>query len=79
MKKALDFLVQYVGNPSSFPYKEISNWESAENGLGVLIYRGARYFNEPEYQKIWEDTFEERLESEWILLVMPSFEGTGSP
>ncbi|MEX0928932.1 MAG: alginate lyase family protein [Balneolales bacterium] len=74
LKNALDFMIQYIGKPDTFPYEQISNWESAENGLGILIYRAGRYFNDPEYQRLWEESFAEKLERDWILMVMPGLE-----
>lgn len=71
LKKALDYLIGYIGREAEWPYEQISGWESTENNLGLLIRRAARIYENQHYQNIWENTFSERLKNDWRLLVEP--------
>jgi hypothetical protein len=69
LKKALDYLIGYIGREQDWPYEEISDWERTENNLGLLVRRAARIYKNEEYQKLWENIFSERLKNDWRLLV----------
>lgn len=71
MQKALDFLIPYIGNEDDWPYEQIAAWESTEDDLGHLVRRAALVYKNDNYQKIWDDTFYERLKTDWQLLVIP--------
>jgi hypothetical protein len=73
LQKALDFLIKYIGKKSEWEWEQISGWEQAENGLGLLIRSAGRHYNKPEYKTLWENTFSERMKSDWSLLVTPDF------
>lgn len=69
IQKALDYLIAYVGRESDWKFPQISSWESAENSLGWQIRRAAKIYDNQKYQQIWEDTFADRLNDHWTLLV----------
>jgi hypothetical protein len=71
LQKALDFLISYIGKKEEWKWQQITEWESTEDGLGLLIRRAARYYNDPNYKEIWEKDFADRLKSDWNLLVTP--------
>lgn len=71
LKRALDFLAGYIGNQAEWKWQQIGGWAPTENRLGLLLRRGALYFNEPSYKKIWEEQFSGKLNDEWTLLVTP--------
>lgn len=71
LQKALEFLVDYLGRESDWPWEQITDWEQTENSLGLLVRRAARYYNNPEYQIIWEQTFSKRMGDHWTLLTTP--------
>lgn len=71
IRKALDFLVGYIGKEKEWQWQQIGGFRGSMNNLGLLVRRAARYYNEPVYDKLWKDEFEESLKSEWSLLVIP--------
>ena len=71
LQAALEFLTDYLGRPAEWPWEQIDGWEQAENNLGLLIRRAGRYYSNPEYQIIWEQTFASKLSDHWNLLVIP--------
>ncbi len=71
LKKALDYLIGYIGREREWPFEQISGWDNTENRLGLLIRKAAWIYKDEKYQKLWEDTFEERMNDDWSLLVFP--------
>lgn len=71
LRKALDFLAGYIGRTEEWKWQQIGGFRSSENNLGLLIRRAARYYNEPQYKKMWEELFAEKLKIDWNLLVTP--------
>jgi len=71
IQKALDFLVGYIGREKGWPYQQIANWEAVGNQLGLVVRSAALIYKNGSYQKLWEDTFYERMKSNWSLLVIP--------
>jgi unsaturated chondroitin disaccharide hydrolase len=71
LQKALDYLIGYIGREHDWPYEEISDWERTENNLGLLVRRAARIYENENYHELWENTFYERVKSDWSLLVSP--------
>ncbi len=71
LKSALDYLLQYVGKENEWPYQQISSWEEVENRLGLIVRRAALIYHDDTYKRIWHDIFEERVKSDWSLLVIP--------
>jgi hypothetical protein len=71
LQKALDYLTEYIGKEQVWLYQQITSWESTENDLGLIIRRAARIYENESYQKIWEETFYEKLKTDWSLLVIP--------
>jgi hypothetical protein len=74
LEKSMDFLIQYIGREADWPYEQISNWSEVENDLGLIVRRASRIYENESYQKLWEDTFYERLKSNWTLLVIPGYQ-----
>ena len=74
LQKALDYLIEYIGRESDWPYEQITSWENTENDLGLIIRRASRIYENEAYHKLWEETFYERLKSNWSLLVVPGFQ-----
>jgi len=74
LQKALDFLIQYIGREADWPWEQISGWEQTENNLGLIVRRAARIYENEDYQKLWEDTFYERLKTDCSLLVIPEYQ-----
>ncbi len=74
LQKALDFLIAYIGREKDWPYQQISGWEHAEDRLGLLVRSAAQIYKNEEYQKLWEDTFYERLKTNCDLLVVPGYQ-----
>lgn len=74
LKKALDYLIGFIGREQDWPYEQISGWESTENNLGLLVRRAARIYENQDYQNLWESTFSERLKNDWRLLVEPELQ-----
>lgn len=68
---ALDYLLQYVGKEDEWPYQQISSWEGVENRLGLIVRRAALIYKNEDYKRIWQEVFEERVKSDWSLLVIP--------
>ncbi len=73
LRKALDFLIKYIGRENEWEWEQISGWKQPEDGLGLVIRNAAGQYNKPEYKAIWENTFSERMKSDWSLLVTPGF------
>jgi len=73
LRRALDFLVSYIGNEDKWQWQQIGGFSSSENNLGLLIRRAARYYDEPQYNKMWEELFAEKMKTDWNLLVTPGF------
>ena len=71
LNQALEFLSEYMGKESEWPWEQIDGWEQPENNLGLLIRRAARYYQNAEYQIIWEDAFSPEMKTHWSLLVIP--------
>lgn len=71
LQTALDYLIGYISREHDWPYEEISDWERTENNLGFLVRRAARIYENESYKNLWENTFFERVKSDWILLVSP--------
>lgn len=71
LRKALDFLIQYIGREDDWPYLQIHGWESTENSLGMLIRKAARIYNDEDYASLWKDKFYDRNKTNWSLLVIP--------
>jgi hypothetical protein len=74
LKKALDYLIGFIGREQDWPYEQISGWESTENNLGLLVRRAAHIYENQDYQNLWENTFSERLKNDWRLLVEPELQ-----
>lgn len=74
LKKALDYLIGYIGREDEWPYEQISDWKKTEDRLGLLVRRAAGIYENEEYQQLWEETFYERLKTNWTLLVIPGYE-----
>lgn len=74
VRKALDFLIQYIGNEQEWKWQQIGGFEGPENNLGLIIRRAARIFNDREYQKLWDRKFSEKLKTDWNLLVIPGID-----
>jgi hypothetical protein len=71
LRKALDFLAGYIGREQEWEWQQISGFRGSENNLGLLIRRAARYYDEPQYKKMWEEKFAEKMKTDWNLLVTP--------
>ena len=71
LRGALDFLTGYIGREEEWKWQQIGGFEGRENSLGLLVRRAARYYNEPAYEKLWEEKFAEKLKTSWNLLVTP--------
>lgn len=71
LELALDYLLQYVGKEDKWPYQQISSWEGVENRLGLIVRRAALIYNNDEYKEIYQEVFEDRVKSDWSLLVIP--------
>jgi len=74
LRKALDFLVSYIGRENEWQWQQIGGFGGSENTLGLLMRRAARYYDEPRYKKMWEEKFAEELKTDWNLLVTPGLE-----
>ncbi len=72
LRKALDYLIGYIGHENDWPYEQISRWEDTENRLGLLVRRASRIYEDKKYETFWEHTFEDRLKENWNMLVVPS-------
>jgi len=56
ISKALEFLVQYLGKPSSsFPYKQIKDWEGVQLKLCWQLYRADKFLPKPVYEKYYRN------------------------
>ena len=71
LRKALDFLIQYIGRPNDWPYEQITEWEQTENNLGLIVRHAALIYQNDEYTRLWRETFADRLRTDWNLLVTP--------
>lgn len=74
LRKALDYLIQFIGNEADWPYEQIADWDQTENNLGLLVRRAAVIYQDSAYQNLWKDVFYERMKSDWSLLVIPGNE-----
>jgi len=73
LRKALDFLTGYIGRTEEWKWQQIGGFSGSENNLGLLLRRAARYYDEPQYKKMWEELFAEKMKTDWNLLVTPGF------
>ena len=73
LRKALDFLTGYIGRTEEWKWQQIGGFTGSENNLGLLLRRAARYYDEPQYKKMWEELFAEKMKTDWNLLVTPGF------
>lgn len=73
LRKSLDFLAGYIGKTEEWKWQQIGGFTGSENNLGLLLRRAARYYDEPQYKKMWEELFAEKLKTDWNLLVTPGF------
>jgi hypothetical protein len=73
LKDALNFLIQYAGKENTWPYQQITDWNEEEKKLGCILRKAGHIYNDDEYQLLWEDYFQARLQDHWILLVEPGF------
>jgi hypothetical protein len=71
LKQALEFLNDFIGRPDEWPWEQIDGWEQAENNLGLLVRRAARYYQNAEYQIMWEEAFYPKMKTHWSILVIP--------
>ncbi|MCU0454678.1 MAG: alginate lyase family protein [Bacteroidales bacterium] len=71
LRRALDFLVSYIGREDDWQWQQIGGFKGSMNNLGLLIRRAARYYNDPGYDILWKNKFEESMRSHWSLLVIP--------
>ncbi len=71
LRKALDYLIHYIGKEEEWPYQQISDWEHTEDNLGLIVRKAARIYNDENYRKLWKEKFYERLKTDWSLLVVP--------
>ena len=69
LQTALDYLIGFIGRENDWPYDQISEWQSTENHLGLLVRRAARIYGNEKYQNLWEDIFSERLKTDLQILV----------
>lgn len=69
LQTALDYLIGFTGRESEWPYEQISDWESTENHLGLLVRRAARIYGGKKYRELWQDVFSERVKTDWEILV----------
>jgi hypothetical protein len=74
LQKALDYLIQYIGGEEDWPYEQISDWQDKENDLGLIVRKAALIYEDENYQKLWKNTFYDRLKTDWSLLVIPELE-----
>lgn len=57
ISKALDFLTQFVGKPqSSFPYKQIKEWDSVQKNLCWQLYRADTFLKKPAYATFYKNS-----------------------
>jgi hypothetical protein len=75
IRQALEFLLTFAGNDNSWQWGREGVWHDDENALGLLVRRAGRYFNDPEYQIVWDQAFKKRLGNHWSLLVKPGLSG----
>jgi hypothetical protein len=71
LRGALDFLTGFIGREKEWKWQQIGGWNGTENRLGLLVRRAARYYSEPEYKRLWEEKFAEKMKADWNLLVTP--------
>jgi|WetSurMetagenome_2_1015567.scaffolds.fasta_scaffold00004_127 hypothetical protein len=71
IKGALDFLLKYIGREKDWEWQQIGGFQGSEEGLGLIARRAAGIYNDPGYQKLWEEKFEEKMKSDISLLVTP--------
>ncbi|HZH73973.1 MAG TPA: hypothetical protein VFD91_15865, partial [Mariniphaga sp.] len=71
LKKALDYLLGFIGRESDWPYEQISSWKQTENNLGLLVRKASVIYESNEYNNIWNQQFQHRLDNHWKLLVEP--------
>jgi hypothetical protein len=73
LKGALDFLAGYIGREAEWEWQQIGGFGSAMNNVGLLLRSAARIYNEPAYHEMWKDQFEEKMKTNWKLLVTPGY------
>jgi hypothetical protein len=59
INKALTYLVQFIGKPSRFPYKQIKDWKSVENKLILELYRADRLAEKPAFEKFYKNKMDD--------------------
>jgi hypothetical protein len=71
LRRALDFLIGYIGKKEDWKWQQIGDWEGPENRLGLMVRSASGYFHEPKYHELWKEKFYEKMKSDWALLVTP--------
>ena len=71
IQKALDFLMQYIGNKDKWEHEQITSWESVERNLGYQVRKAATLYKDNKYKQTWVNDFSESQEKEWRSLVIP--------
>lgn len=74
LQKALDYLTGYIGKAQDWPYEQISDWQSTEDNLGLLIRKAAYIYKSEEYNDLWKNNFSKHLKNDWKLLVEPEYQ-----
>lgn len=70
LQKALDFLVQYIGNKDKWEYEQITSWEQVERNLGYLVRKATTLYKDKKNKQVLNDDFSNGQAKEWRSLVI---------
>ncbi len=71
IQKALDFLMQYIGNEEKWEHEQITSWEQVERNLGYLVRKATFVYKDKKYKQIWDDNFAGIQAKQWNSLTIP--------
>jgi hypothetical protein len=53
VEQAIRFLAQWIGRPGEWPYRQIEDWEGAENLLIHSLLRASKYSPDSDMAELW--------------------------
>ena len=66
---ALNYLAQFAGKPkSSFPYKQINDWDGAQKNLLLQLYRADRLTGKKGFEKYYIDNLKSLSKNNTFIL-----------
>ncbi|MFI3285921.1 MAG: alginate lyase family protein [Rikenellaceae bacterium] len=55
IERAIDWMIPYSKDQSSFPYQQINSWRSVQESFARLLYRASKYGKREEYKAYYQE------------------------